>query len=167
MGRTMEWAAREGHLGGISRELVFTVVATLMNSTYVHNAERLIRLVRSRPPGATLITVSNHVSTLAHQIPFTLHCSQVFQNFFFESPLSFRLALAICSIKWLEVPIATSLNSRSLQPYSFPSSDAKLSRWVLAAEDICFKNAAYSFFFWAWKMHTYYKGWWNLSRAHE
>ena len=29
----------------------------------------------------------------------------------------------------------------------FPSMDAKLARWVLAAEDICFKNALLSYFF--------------------
>ncbi|CBI28497.3 unnamed protein product, partial [Vitis vinifera] len=30
----------------------------------------------------------------------------------------------------------------------FPSMDAKLARWVLAAEDICFKNALLLYFFW-------------------
>ncbi|KAK9112303.1 hypothetical protein Scep_019822 [Stephania cephalantha] len=29
----------------------------------------------------------------------------------------------------------------------FPVTDAKLARWVLAAEDICFKNAIFSYFF--------------------
>lgn len=29
----------------------------------------------------------------------------------------------------------------------FPSMDARLARWVLAAEDICFKNSVLSYFF--------------------
>lgn len=29
----------------------------------------------------------------------------------------------------------------------FPSFDANLGRWVLAAEDICFRNAFYSYIF--------------------
>lgn len=29
----------------------------------------------------------------------------------------------------------------------FPTMNAKLARWVLAAEDICFKNAFYSYLF--------------------
>lgn len=29
----------------------------------------------------------------------------------------------------------------------FPVTDAKLARWVLAAEDICFKNTVMSYFF--------------------
>ncbi|KAI4327885.1 hypothetical protein L6164_020296 [Bauhinia variegata] len=110
MERTMEWAARAGHMRGIPRKLVFTAVgafakavASLMNSTYVHNADTLIRLVRSRPPGVPLITVSNHMSTL-------------------DDPVMWGFK-------------------------GFPSSDSKLARWVLAAEDICFKNAVYSYFF--------------------
>uniref|UniRef100_A0A2P2JSK7 Tafazzin family protein n=1 Tax=Rhizophora mucronata TaxID=61149 RepID=A0A2P2JSK7_RHIMU len=66
----MEWAARRTHLGGIPRKAVFTVVGlfakawvNLFNTTSVHNADTLIRLVRSRPPGVPLITVSNHMST--------------------------------------------------------------------------------------------------------
>lgn len=38
--------------------------ASFLNSTSVQNAQTLIRLVRSRPPGVPLITVSNHMSTL-------------------------------------------------------------------------------------------------------
>ncbi|GLT65887.1 hypothetical protein SLA2020_382880 [Shorea laevis] len=71
MGRKMEWAGRANHMGGIPRKLVFMAVgafakavATLLNSTSVHNADTLIRLVRSRPPGVPLLTVSNHMSTL-------------------------------------------------------------------------------------------------------
>lgn len=70
-GRTMEWAGRADHLGGIPRKIVFMavgafakVVASLLNSTSVHNADTLIQLVRSRPPDVPLITVSNHMSTL-------------------------------------------------------------------------------------------------------
>lgn len=29
----------------------------------------------------------------------------------------------------------------------FPITDAKLARWALAAEDICFKNSLLSYFF--------------------
>jgi hypothetical protein len=57
-------------MGGIPRKLVLMAVgvfakavATLLNSTFVHNADTLIRLVRSRPPGVPLLTVSNHMST--------------------------------------------------------------------------------------------------------
>lgn len=71
MGQKLEWAGRPSHLGGIPRKMVFMavgtfakVVATLLNSTYVHNADTLIRMVRSRPSGVPLITVSNHMSTL-------------------------------------------------------------------------------------------------------
>ncbi|XP_010266318.1 PREDICTED: N-acylphosphatidylethanolamine synthase isoform X4 [Nelumbo nucifera] len=110
MGRKMEWAGRSSHLGGIPRKLVFIavgafakVVDTLLNSTSVHNAETLIRLVHSRPPGVPLITVSNHMSTL-------------------DDPLMWGFK-------------------------EFPSADAKLARWVLAAEDICFKNVVLTYFF--------------------
>ncbi|GLT77516.1 hypothetical protein SLA2020_490900 [Shorea laevis] len=110
MGRKMEWAGRANHMGGIPRKLVFMAVgafakavATLLNSTSVHNADTLIRLVRSRPPGVPLLTVSNHMSTL-------------------DDPVMWGFK-------------------------GFPSFDTKLARWVLAAEDICFKNALLSYFF--------------------
>lgn len=78
-------------------------VAILLNSTSVHNADTLLRLVRSRPPGVPLITVSNHMSTL-------------------DDPVMWGFK-------------------------GFPTCDANLQRWVLAAEDICFKNSVYSYFF--------------------
>lgn len=70
MGRKMEWAGRASHMAGIPRKLVIMavgafakVVATRLNSTSVHNADTLIHLVQSRPPGVPLLTVSNHMST--------------------------------------------------------------------------------------------------------
>ncbi|PIA34144.1 hypothetical protein AQUCO_03800010v1 [Aquilegia coerulea] len=106
----MEWAARADHLGGIPRNLVIKgvgviskLMTTLLNTTTVHNSETLLHLVRSRPPGTPLITVSNHMSTL-------------------DDPLMWGFK-------------------------GFPTGDAKLARWVLAAEDICFKNSIYSYFF--------------------
>ncbi|XP_007046409.2 PREDICTED: N-acylphosphatidylethanolamine synthase isoform X2 [Theobroma cacao] len=110
MGRKMEWAAREKHMGGIPRKIVFLAVGSfakavtsLLNTSSIHNAETLIRLVRSRPPGMPLLTVSNHMSTL-------------------DDPLLWGFK-------------------------GFPSLDAKLARWVLAAEDICFKNFLLTYFF--------------------
>jgi hypothetical protein len=35
----------------------------LLNTTTVHNADALHRVVKSRPPGTPLLTVSNHMST--------------------------------------------------------------------------------------------------------
>ncbi|PPD92429.1 hypothetical protein GOBAR_DD10627 [Gossypium barbadense] len=106
----MEWAGKEKHMRGIPRKLVFLAVgafakavATLLNTTSVHNADTLIRLVRSRPPGIPLLTVSNHMSTL-------------------DDPLLWGFK-------------------------GFPSLDANLARWVLSAEDICFKNYALTYFF--------------------
>lgn len=70
--RTMEWAARPNHLGGIPRKLVIAAVgafaktvSSLLNTTSVYNADTLLRLLRSRPPRVPLITVSNHMSTSA------------------------------------------------------------------------------------------------------
>lgn len=70
-GRTMEWAARASHLGGLPRKMVITAVgsfakavANLLNTTTVHNGDTLLQLVRSRPAGVPLLTVSNHMSTL-------------------------------------------------------------------------------------------------------
>ncbi|KAI3896688.1 hypothetical protein MKX03_020746 [Papaver bracteatum] len=109
MGRTMAWAARSDHLGGIPRKLVImgvrggAIVTSLLNSTSVQNPETLIRLVRSRPQGVPLITVSNHMSTM-------------------DDPLMWGFK-------------------------GFPTTDAKLQRWVLAAEDICFKNSMLSYLF--------------------
>ncbi|XP_042508275.1 N-acylphosphatidylethanolamine synthase isoform X2 [Macadamia integrifolia] len=109
-GRKMEWAGRPIHLGGIPRTCVFNAVGAFakfvgnfLNSTTVHNAETLIRLVRSRPSGVPLITVSNHMSTL-------------------DDPVMWGFK-------------------------GFPTEDAKLARWVLAAEDICFKNSIMTYFF--------------------
>ncbi|KAM7523923.1 hypothetical protein LguiA_013825 [Lonicera macranthoides] len=110
MGRKMEWAAKGNHLGGIPRKMTIMAVGTfakavanLLNTTTVQNAETLIRLVRSRPPGVPLLTVSNHMSTL-------------------DDPVMWGFK-------------------------GFPITDAKLARWVLAAEDICFKNTVLSYFF--------------------
>ncbi|GAV58809.1 Acyltransferase domain-containing protein [Cephalotus follicularis] len=109
MGRIMEWAARGNHLGGLPRKMVIMAVGAFakavvaLNTTSVHNANTLIRLVRSRPPGVPLITVSNHMSTL-------------------DDPLLWGFK-------------------------GFPVFDANLARWVLAAEDICFKNVLLSYFF--------------------
>ncbi|CAN4081787.1 unnamed protein product [Withania somnifera] len=106
----MEWAARANHLGGVPRKLVITAVGTfakavanLLNTTTVHNGDTLIQLVRSRPAGVPLLTISNHMSTL-------------------------------------DDPVMWAFNG-------FPICDSKLARWVLAAEDICFKNTVLSYFF--------------------
>lgn len=108
--RTMEWAAKSDHLHGIPRKVVIAAVgsfaktvSSLINTTFVHNADTLLRLVRSRPKGIPLITVSNHMSTL-------------------DDP-------AMWGFK------------------GFPIFDTKLARWVLAAEDICFRNPLYSYVF--------------------
>ncbi|XP_071913718.1 N-acylphosphatidylethanolamine synthase-like isoform X3 [Coffea arabica] len=110
VGRKMEWAARGNHLRGIPRKAIFMAVgafakavANLLNTTTVHNAETLIHLVRSRPPGVPLLTVSNHMSTL-------------------DDPIMWGFK-------------------------GFPITDARIGRWVLAAEDICFKNTVLSYFF--------------------
>ncbi|CAH1433347.1 unnamed protein product [Lactuca virosa] len=110
MGRIMEWAGRPNHLGGLPRKTVIMAVGTfakavasLLNSTSVHNADTLLNLVRSRPPGVPLITVSNHMSTL-------------------DDPVMWGFK-------------------------GFPTCNAELQRWVLAAEDICFKNPVLSYFF--------------------
>ncbi|XP_020579437.1 N-acylphosphatidylethanolamine synthase isoform X2 [Phalaenopsis equestris] len=106
----MRWAGKADHLGGIPRALVIASVGALakmftsfLNSTHVHNAETLQRLVHCRSPDRPLITVSNHMSTL-------------------DDPLMWGFK-------------------------GFPTMNAKLARWVLAAEDICFKNAIYSYLF--------------------
>ncbi|KAL2551189.1 N-acylphosphatidylethanolamine synthase [Forsythia ovata] len=108
--KTMQWAAKAEHLGGIPRKMIFIAVgafakavSNLFNTTTVHNADTLIRHVRSRPPGVPLLTVSNHMSTL-------------------DDPVMWGFK-------------------------GFPITDAKLGRWVLAAEDICFKNMVLSYFF--------------------
>lgn len=108
--RVMEWVGRADYMGGIPRKMVIGAVGSLskawvsfLNSTTVHNADTLLHLVRSRPNGLPLITVSNHMSTL-------------------DDPLLWGFK-------------------------GFPSCDANLSRWVLAAEDICFKSSPLSYFF--------------------
>ncbi|EYU25684.1 hypothetical protein ABFS82_11G108700 [Erythranthe guttata] len=108
--RTMEWAARRDHLGGVPRKLIFMAagafsktVANLLNTTTVYNLETLLRHVRHRPPGVPLLTVANHMSTL-------------------DDPLMWGFK-------------------------DFPITDPELGRWVLAAEDICFKNPVLSYFF--------------------
>ncbi|KAG9131102.1 hypothetical protein Leryth_023686 [Lithospermum erythrorhizon] len=106
----MEWAAKGSHLGGVPRRMVIKVVGTfaklvanVMNTTKVYNAHTLLHLVKSRPSGVPLITVSNHMSTLDDPVMW-----------------AFR---------------------------GFPITDARLARWALAAEDICFKNKMLSYFF--------------------
>eukprot|EP00249_Psilotum_nudum_P013812 c24527_g1_i3 orf=263-1192(-) len=105
----MPWAAQPSHLGGIPRRVVFTTVGALsklwisfLNSTQVHNQQTLFNLVKSRPRGTPLLTISNHMSTL-------------------DDPLMWGL--------------------RGLP------ADPKLGRWCLAANDICFTNALFSYFF--------------------
>ncbi|KAH0855405.1 hypothetical protein HID58_008045 [Brassica napus] len=123
MGRIMEWAARSDHLGGIPRKTVITAVgafaravANLCNKTKVHNADTLMTLVRSRPPGVPLITVSNHMSTL-------------------DDPVMWGGFKGLLSL------------------------DPELARWVLAAEDICFKNSFFSYIFRTGKqLHTFPEG---------
>lgn len=108
--RIMEWAAAGTHLRGIPRKMIFMAVgafakavANILNTTTVHNPDTLLRLVRFRPPGVPLLTVSNHMSTL-------------------DDPVMWGFK-------------------------GFPTMDARLGRWVLAAEDICFKNTVLSYFF--------------------
>lgn len=69
-GRKLDWASKANHLGGIPRKSVIAgvgafakCVAILLNSTSVHNPDTLLNLVKSRPPGVPLITISNHMST--------------------------------------------------------------------------------------------------------
>lgn len=110
MGGNLEWAGSAKHMRGVPRKIVIgavglfaKTVANLLNNTHVHNSQTLMHLVRSRPPGVPLITVSNHMSTL-------------------DDPVMWGFK-------------------------GFPTSDASLARWVLAAEDICFKNTVLSYFF--------------------
>ena len=70
VGGHMEWAGSGKHMRGVPRKIVIGVVglfaktvATLLNNTTVHNPNTLLRLIRSRPSGVPLITVSNHMST--------------------------------------------------------------------------------------------------------
>lgn len=106
----MEWAASAKHKGGVPRRVVIgaagafaKAVSFILNTTTVHNAETLLRLVRHRPQGIPLLTVSNHVSTL-------------------DDPVMWGFK-------------------------GFPTMDANLERWTLAAEDICFKNKVLSYAF--------------------
>ncbi|XP_047067141.1 N-acylphosphatidylethanolamine synthase-like [Lolium rigidum] len=108
--RTLRWAGRAGHLGGVPRAAVIGAIGTvakaymtLLNTTTVHNADALHRVVNSRPPGTPLLTVSNHMSTI-------------------DDPFMWGFK-------------------------GFPITDAKLARWVLTAEDICFRNAFMSYMF--------------------
>ena len=108
--RTLRWAGRAGHLGGVPRAAVIGAVGTiakayvsLLNTTTVHNADALHRLVSSRPPGTPLLTVSNHMSTI-------------------DDPFMWGFK-------------------------GFPITDSKLARWVLTAEDICFRNVFMSYMF--------------------
>ncbi|XP_051219502.1 N-acylphosphatidylethanolamine synthase-like [Lolium perenne] len=108
--RTLRWAGRAGHLGGVPRAAVIGAIGTvakaymaLLNTTTVHNADALHRVVKSRPPGTPLLTVSNHMSTI-------------------DDPFMWGFK-------------------------GFPITDAKLARWVLTAEDICFRNAFMSYMF--------------------
>ncbi|KAE8776643.1 N-acylphosphatidylethanolamine synthase [Hordeum vulgare] len=108
--RTLRWASRAGHLGGVPRAAVIGAVGTiakayvsLLNTTTVHNADALHRLVSSRPPGTPLLTVSNHMSTI-------------------DDPFMWGFK-------------------------GFPITDSKLARWVLTAEDICFRNVFMSYMF--------------------
>lgn len=68
--RHMEWVASSMHMRGVPRKIVIgavglfaKTVANFLNNTHVHNSPTLFRLLRSRPPGVPLITVSNHMST--------------------------------------------------------------------------------------------------------
>lgn len=86
----MEWAGRTDHMWGIPRKMMFMAVgafaktvANLLNTTSVRNADTLLRLVRYRPPGVPLITVSNHMST---SVSFSL------------SAASFSLAIKLLSL---------------------------------------------------------------------
>ncbi|KAF7003988.1 hypothetical protein CFC21_019252 [Triticum aestivum] len=108
--RTLRWAGRAGHLRGVPRAAVIGAVGTiakayvsLLNTTTVHNADALHRLVSSRPPGTPLLTVSNHMSTI-------------------DDPFMWGFK-------------------------GFPITDSKLARWVLTAEDICFRNVFMSYMF--------------------
>ncbi|KAE9466293.1 hypothetical protein C3L33_01792, partial [Rhododendron williamsianum] len=125
-GRTMEWAARANHMGGIPRKAIILAagafaraVANLLNSTTVHNPETLIRLVRSRPPGVPLLTVSNHMSTSVN---------------------GNGIHFSVITSDRLDDPVMWGFKG-------FPTMDANLARWVLAAEDICFKNRVLSYCF--------------------
>ena len=146
MGRIMEWAARSDHLGGIPRKAVITAVgafaravANLCNKTTVHNADTLLTLVRSRPPGVPLITVSNHMSTLV----------QKFLNLFWNNNLFLSFLSSQCwAISFFSLVISLD------DPVMWGgfkglllSLDPELARWVLAAEDICFKNPVFSYIF--------------------
>ena len=147
----MEWAGKEKHMGGIPRKIVVLAVgafakaaATLLNTTSVHNADTLIHLVRSRPPGIPLLTISNHMSTSVH-----------LKSFFF---LSFFFTWFFIIYNWIirdyfvgvsnHIMMLCSLDDPLIWGFKgFPSLDAKLARWVLAAEDICFKNSLLTYFF--------------------
>lgn len=106
----VENAARDGHLAGVPRAIVLTTVGSvaklftsLLSFTTVQNLETLTELIKSRPKGTPLLTVSNHMSTL-------------------DDPLMWGL------------PGISAL-------------DHKVLRWILTAEDICFTNPVFSYFF--------------------
>lgn len=107
MGRKMEWAARADHMKGVPRKMVIMavgafakVVANFLNTTSVHNADTLINLVQSRPPGVPLISVSNHMST---SVPVSFFLFHFFFPFFVERmivPLLFILHAQMKQVGW-------------------------------------------------------------------
>lgn len=105
MRRTMEWAARGDHLRGVPRKMIITAVgafakavANLLNTTTVYNAETLLRLVRHRPPGLPLITVSNHMSTSV-----ILSCNEAISDivlcYLLRDEIGFEFCICIVSIE--------------------------------------------------------------------
>lgn len=140
----MEWAARADHMKGVPRKMLIMavgafakVVANFLNTTSVHNADTLINLVQSRPQGVPLISVSNHMST---SVPVSFFLFHFVFHFLWSEWLCH--SYSSCMHKWnrLDDPVMWGFRG-------FPTMDAELARWVLAAEDICFKNSILSYFF--------------------
>ena len=174
MGRHMEWAGRMGYMWGIPRKMMFVAVgafakavANLLNTTTVHNADTLIRLVQHRPPGVPLVTVSNHMSTFvsfpcflawfslaSKLLSFSQWCSSppptlTWLGFTLYIFVVFLSRCCFCGYNRIDDPVMWGFKG-------FPTSDATLGRWVLAAEDICFKNVVLSYLFRLGKRHVLY-----------
>ncbi|TVU16481.1 hypothetical protein EJB05_40049, partial [Eragrostis curvula] len=130
--RTLRWAGRAGHLAGLPRACSVRRRGRVRQGLHL-DAQHHHRPQRRRPAPARLVAAPRHAAP--HRQQPHVHHGVIFYKCYVWVPV-----VVVTLLVMVDDPLMWGFKG-------FPTTDAKLGRWVLTAEDICFKNVVMSYMF--------------------
>jgi 1-acyl-sn-glycerol-3-phosphate acyltransferase len=115
-----------------------TKLALALQYVRVHNRQRLLDLVLNRPPGQSLITVSNHISVVDDPAMWGKFTFTLWAFFFFFKCANVRIFFLIDRFSLFFSPSSLILEVATL-PFKHVSRPEPV-RWITGAKEIAFTN---------------------------